>query len=173
MSNELAIKDPNQLSIEPTARSSGEFAKPDKTRQPNAVILEPKQEKAVELMLVGVSDTEIAKKLKVTRQTVNYWRNQDIDFIYELQMRRNQIWEGYRDEMSNLFKLAVEEIKKSLKSKDPKIRLQVAMQIVRLPALQENLKNKALADPKNIKEERFQAAFHQALDEVTTELGYK
>ena len=120
MSNELAPKDTNQLKNEMTIRSSAEFAKPDKTRQLNAVILEPKQEKAVELMLTGASDSEIAKKLKVTRQTVNYWRNQDIDFIYELQMRRNQIWEGYRDELSDLYKLAVEEVKKSLKSKDPK-----------------------------------------------------
>jgi hypothetical protein len=126
-----------------------------------------------ELMLAGISDTEIAKKLKVTRQTVNYWRNQDIDFIYELQMRRNQIWEGYRDELSDLFKLAVEEVKKSLKSKDPKIRLQVAMQIVRLPALQENLKNKAAADPKTIEQQRFDAALHIALSEVTEEMGYK
>ena len=98
-------------------------------------------------MLVGVSDTEIAKKLKVTRQTVNYWRNQDFDFIYELQMRRNQIWESHRDELIDLYKMAVEEVKKSFKSKDPKIRLQVAMQILRLPALQENLKNKAPTAP--------------------------
>ena len=40
MSNELVPKDPNQLKIEP---SSGEFAKPDKTRQVNAAILGPKQ----------------------------------------------------------------------------------------------------------------------------------
>jgi len=172
MSNELALNEPDRQKIEPTASSSDEFAKPDKTRQLNAVILEPKQEKAVELMLAGVSDTEIAKKLKVTRQTVNYWRNQDIDFIYELKMRRDQLWESNRDETSNLYKLAVEEIKKSLKSKDPKIRLQVAMQIVRLPALQENLKNKAPADRKTIEQERFDSALHIALGELTEELGY-
>jgi DNA-binding CsgD family transcriptional regulator len=143
----------------------------DKTRQQNAIILEPKQEKAVELMLTGYSDTEIAKKINITRQTVNYWRNQDRDFIYELQMRRNQIWEGYRDDLSDLYKLAVEEIKKNLKSKDPKIRLQIAMQIVRLPALQENLKNKASGDPKTIKEAREKADLSQALAEVTEELG--
>ena len=217
MSNELALKDPNQQKIEP---KSGEFAKPDKTRQPNdvilgpkqvpdnnipatplrsavgyrgasgiyaqrpcaelrktrqanAVILEPKQEKAVEYMLAGASDSEIAKKLKVTRQTVNYWRNQDFDFIYELQMRRNQLWEGYRDELSDLYKMAVEEVKKSFKSKDPKIRLQVAMQILRLPALQENLKSKAPTDRKTIEAERYQSALSIALSEVTEELGYK
>ena len=144
----------------------------DKTRQANAVILEPKQEKAVEYMLAGASDSEIAKKLKVTRQTVNYWRNQDFDFIYELQMRRNQLWEGYRDELSDLYKMAVEEVKKSFKSKDPKIRLQVAMQILRLPALQENLKNKAPTDRKTIEAERYQSALSIALGEVTEELGY-
>ena len=123
-------------------------------------------------MLAGVSDTEIAKKLKVTRQTVNYWRNQDIDFIYELQMRRSQVRDSCRDELIDLYKVAIEEIKKGLKNKDPKIRLQVAMQIVRLPALQENLKNKALADPKIIKAERFEADLRQALNEVTKEFGY-
>jgi DNA-binding CsgD family transcriptional regulator len=143
-----------------------------KTQQANAVILEPKQEKAVEYMLAGASDSEIAKKLKVTRQTVNYWRNQDFDFIYELQMRRNQLWEGYRDKLSDLYKMAVEEVKKSFKSKDPKTRLQVAMQILRLPALQENLKSKAPTDRKTIEKERFDSALHIALSEVTEEMGY-
>jgi DNA-binding CsgD family transcriptional regulator len=142
-----------------------------KTRQSNDLILEPKQKKAVEYMLAGTSDTEIAKKLNVTRQTVNYWRNQDLDFIYELQIRRSQIWESCRDELIDLYKEAIQEIKKSLKNKDPKIRLQVSMQIVRLPVIQDNLKNKALPDPKTIEEERFQAAFHQALAEVTKDVG--
>ena len=172
MSNELALKDPNRQKIEPSASSSGEFAKPDKTRQSNAVILEPKQEKAVELMLAGVSDTEIAKKLKVTRQTVNYWRNQDIDFIDELKLRRSQVWDGCRDELVDLYKAAVQEIKMSLKNKDPKIRLQAAMQIIRLPALQENLKNKAGADQNNHQEKKLSPELRQALDEVTKELGY-
>ena len=46
------------------------------------------------------------------------------------------------------------------------------MQIVRLPALQENLRNKALADPKTIEKERFDSALHIALGELTTEMGY-
>jgi hypothetical protein len=165
MPNELAIKAPNQLKIQP---APSEF----KCLQQNAIILEPKQEKALEYMLAGISDSEIAKKLNVTRQTVNYWRNQDRDFIYELQMRRNQLWEGYRDELSDLYKMAVEEVKKSFKSKDPKIRLQMAMQILRLPALQENLKNKAPVDRKTIEKERFDSALHIALGEVTEELGF-
>jgi DNA-binding CsgD family transcriptional regulator len=207
MSNEIALKDPNQIKNNLVVRNPSEFAKPDKTRQQNgektpiptvprvdpvvlrgsppsshtegydktrqanAIILEPKQEKAVELMLTGASDNEIGKKLNVTRQTVNFWRNQDRDFIYELQMRRNQLWEGYRDELSDLFKLAVEEVKKSFKSKDPKIRLQIAMQILRLPALQENLKNKSLSDPKTLNEQREKADLSQALAEVTKDLG--
>ena len=43
MSNELVTQDPNRQKIEPTKSSSGEFAKPDKTRQANTAILEPKQ----------------------------------------------------------------------------------------------------------------------------------
>jgi hypothetical protein len=164
MPNELALQGPNQLKIQP---APSEFI----SHQQNAIILEPKQEKAVEYMLAGISDSEIAKKLNVTRQTVNYWRNQDRDFIYELQMRRNQLWEGYRDELSDLYKLAVEEIKKSMKSKDPKIRLQLAMQILRLPALQENLKNKSISDLKTLNEQREKADLSQALADVTKELG--
>jgi predicted DNA-binding protein YlxM (UPF0122 family) len=165
MPNELALQGPNQLKIQP---APSEFI----SHQQNAIILEPKQEKAVEYMLAGISDSEIAKKLNVTRQTVNYWRNQDRDFIYELQMRRNQLWEGYRDELSDLYKLAVEEIKKSMKSKDPKIRLQLAMQILRLPALQENLKNKSMSDRKTIEAERVQSVLSIALNEVTEEFGF-
>ena len=47
------------------------------------------------------------------------------------------------------------------------------MQIVRLPALQENLKNKVLADPKTFEPERLGSALTIALNEVTTEMGFK
>ena len=43
--------------------------------------LNEKQEMAIELALTGMSDGEIAKRVKVSRQWVNTWRNHSTVFI--------------------------------------------------------------------------------------------
>jgi len=135
--------------------------------------LTPQQEIAIEMMMDGKKDLEISKRLKMRRPTINEWRNHNMDFIYELQMRRSQVWEKQRDKMSRAVDKAFDILIKNLDNKDEKIQLAVAMQLVRMTGVQENLKNKALADPKTIKAERFEADLRQALEEVTKEFGYE
>jgi FixJ family two-component response regulator len=50
--------------------------------------LNKKQNLAIELVMKGMTDIQIAERVGVSRQSVNIGRNQDMDFIQELQERR-------------------------------------------------------------------------------------
>jgi len=50
--------------------------------------LNTKQKLAIDLVLVGLSDREIAKRARVSRKTINTWRNHDEDFRALLAERR-------------------------------------------------------------------------------------
>ncbi len=145
--------------------------KADKTGHLFENELSPKQETAIEMMLDGRTDLEISHRLKMRRQTINEWRNHNMDFIYELQMRRNQLWEKHRDKMSRAVEKAFDILIKNLDNKDEKIQLAVAMQLVRMTGVQENLKNKTPMDRNTMEANKLDAALKQALEEVTKELG--
>jgi len=94
-----------------------------------------KQELAIEMIIDGKSDQEIARRIKVTRQTVNYWKNKDIDFKVELELRRDVVWQKQRDELTALSHKAIEVIRKNLDNKNQAIQLKAAMELLRMPAL--------------------------------------
>jgi hypothetical protein len=133
--------------------------------------LTPQQEIAIQMMLDGKTDVAISKRLKMRRQTINEWRNHNLDFIAELQLRRNQVWEKQRDKMSRAVDKAFDILIQNLDNEDEKIKLAVAMQLVRMTGVQENLKNKTPLDAKTSEENKFHTALKQALGEVTEELG--
>jgi hypothetical protein len=78
---------------------------------------------------------------------------------------------GMRDKMSRVVDKAFDILIKNLDNKDEKIQLAVAIQLVRMTGVQENLKNRNPMDPKTIEAERDQSALIIALSEVTVELG--
>lgn len=146
--------------------------KPDKNGHLMRNELTPQQEIAIEMMMDGKKDLEISKRLKMRRPTINEWRNHNMDFIYELQMRRSQVWEKQRDKMSRAVDKAFDILIKNLDNKDEKIQLAVAMQLVRMTGVQENLKNKNPMDLKTFEANKFNSDLKQALEEVTTEMGF-
>ena len=87
------------------------------------------------MIIDGKSDQEIARRIKVTRQTVNYWKNKDIDFKVELELRRDVVWQKQRDELTALSHKAIEVIRKNLDNKNQAIQLKAAMELLRMPAL--------------------------------------
>ena len=172
--NHEIIKRGELLTQQPNDKTNGfNRTKADKNGHLMRNELSPQQEIAIEMMMDGKTDLEISKRLKMRRQTINEWRNHNMDFISELQLRRSQVWEKQRDKMSRAVDKAFDILIKNLDNKDEKIRLAVAMQLVRMTGVQENLKNKALTDPRTIQAERFEADVRQALREVTKEFGYE
>jgi len=101
--------------------------------------LNSKQDEALGLALMGKTDTEIARRVGVSRVTVNQWRNHDEDFVNELRNRRKQLWDRQREGLLVLCGKAMEVLGKSLASPDEKVRLRAAMELLRMPAIQENL----------------------------------
>jgi FixJ family two-component response regulator len=62
--------------------------------------LTQKQERALEMVVRGCSDVEVARKVGVSRQIINSWRNHDTGFQYELEVRRQAVREKHQDKMN-------------------------------------------------------------------------
>ncbi len=94
--------------------------------------LKSKQEMAVELIANGKTDLEVAKAIQVGRQTVNEWKNHDVEFQLDLQIRRREIIFALRDKLNELVMTSMGIIQKNLENKDPKVQLNVALQIMKM-----------------------------------------
>ena len=92
--------------------------------------LNSKQIKAIPLLVTGMSDNEVAEQVGVSRQTVNKWKNQDDDFIYELNKQRSEIWNQFGDLYRSLIPKAIKTLEECLDSEDPKMRLGAARMIL-------------------------------------------
>ena len=103
------------------------MAKTDRTRQ-----LTGEQESALDLLVTGRSDREVAEALGIPRQTVAEWRNRDALFAAELNARRNALWRGYLDRMRSMVGRALDELEAGLGEQDPKVRQAAALHILKL-----------------------------------------
>ena len=79
------------------------MAKVDKCRQ-----LSIEQENAIDLLLQGKSDREVAEAVGVSRQTVTEWRNGNALFAAELNRRRREVWGGQTERLRQLIAQAGE-----------------------------------------------------------------
>ena len=86
---------------------------PDDSRQ-----LNPRQLNAIELIVQGKNDREVAEAVGVTRQTTWEWRQRNPDFIAALNDRRQQIWGGQTDRLRGLVARAVDVLEGELDGGD-------------------------------------------------------
>ena len=89
------------------------------------------QENAIDLLVAGKSDREVAETVDVNRSTVNQWRNHDPLFVAELNARRKEIWGSQCERLRNLVKQAVDVLEEGLNSEDEKVRLNAAIHILK------------------------------------------
>jgi hypothetical protein len=94
--------------------------------------LNEKQALAVELAVRGISDVEIAKKIGVSRQIINSWRNHDAGFMYALATRRQALREKQQDRLNALVDKSIRIVELALEKGDEKTQLQTAMFVLRL-----------------------------------------
>jgi len=85
------------------------LTKPDKTRHLEGAPREltVAQLNAVDLLVAGQSDREVAATVGVTRQTVGGWRNYNPWFRAELTRRRNEVWRTSGDRLRALIPKAL------------------------------------------------------------------
>ncbi len=84
--------------------------------------LSPKQQRAFDLALQGLSVGEVAKRCQVTRQTVNEWRNQNMVFMEALQNQRERLREYQMDRMNALVDEGLEVLHGALRRENENTR---------------------------------------------------
>lgn len=85
------------------------MAEADKTGQLNV-----KQKNAIDLLLQGQNDREVAEAVGVSRQTVTEWRNGNAVFAAELNRRRQEVWGGQQERLRGLVAKAVDVLEEQL-----------------------------------------------------------
>ncbi|GAB6186472.1 helix-turn-helix domain-containing protein [Thermopirellula anaerolimosa] len=107
------------------------MTKSDKTRQ-----LRIAQRNAIELLLTGKTDQEVAEAVGVTRQTVSVWRNQDVFFRTALEARQKEIWGSHVDRLRQLVGRAVEVLEANLlQEEDRGLRQSAAVHVLKCVGL--------------------------------------
>ena len=106
------------------------MAKADKNGQ-----LSIEQENAIDLLLMGKSDREVASAVKVSRQTVNLWRNHDTGFAAALDSKRHDVWGTQLERLRALVSKAVDVLADDLESPNLKLRQSAAVHILRAVGL--------------------------------------
>jgi hypothetical protein len=91
--------------------------------------LSQKQIQALPLIAPGLTDEAVAESVGVTRQTVNKWKNHDLEFKDFLDYERVQLWQSYQDRSRALFPKALKILEDSLESENERIRVTVALAI--------------------------------------------
>jgi len=130
--------------------------------------LNERQMIALDLVVSGLPDSEIAKRVGVSRQWVNTWRNHDSEFIYELALRRQAMREMHQDSLNELIAGAIQVVKEALDSPDEKTRFKAAALVLKVSGMQGYMK----PDKQPSKEEDVVSILSSAIGEVAKDLGF-
>jgi len=90
---------------------------------------------AIDLLVTGASDREVAEAVGVHRSTVWEWRTKNPYFIAELNKRRKEVWGRCVDKLRNLLPKALDTLEKELANPDCKDRGKIALEVLRLAGL--------------------------------------
>ena len=127
--------------------------------------LSVKQELALELILCGMNDGEIAERAGVSRQTINTWRNHDEDFRMLLAGRREAARERHRSELSGLVSEAVGVMRRAILEGDLLTRLLAVQALLRMSGLQEAVQTEKLPSQVDIITELLIEAIRKVVQE--------
>ena len=86
--------------------------------QATAAILSLKQHYAIELLLIGKSDVEIAELVEVESNIIWQWRNQNPEFIIATSALRAAAWEGSVERLKRLMEQALDVVEKAVARDD-------------------------------------------------------
>ena len=76
------------------------------------------QENAIDLLLIGKSDREVAETIGVHRMTVQQWRTAHPLFMATLAQRRETLFSGAVDRLRSLLSKAIDNIAKAIEDGD-------------------------------------------------------
>ena len=93
------------------------------------------QKNAIDLLLTGKNDRQVAEFVGVERVTVNNWRNRKPEFIDELNRRRHELFEGEMDRLRSLISSSVDALTECINSTDERVKLTAANSLLKLLGL--------------------------------------
>ena len=102
---------------------------------PDNLTLSPSQELAIDALLTGKRDREVAEIVGVTRQTINEWRNKNLLFAEELARRRREIFAETHKRLQILSEKAIDVLESNLDCDDPKTAIKAAQLILKFAAV--------------------------------------
>jgi hypothetical protein len=100
--------------------------KPSKSQQkPTFKLLSIEQQNAIDLLILGTSDKEVAEAMGVNRTTIWEWRTAHPIFMATLERRRAEVWRQPQERLRSLMSKAVENIGQAVASADLKASIEV------------------------------------------------
>lgn len=97
-------------------------AKPNKTQHKEALSIE--QLNAIDLLVLGKTDKEVAEAVGVHRCTVTSWRLYNPYFQAELNRRRKEVWGAAVDRFRSLLLKALDTVEKALDEGDARTAIE-------------------------------------------------
>ena len=82
--------------------------------QANSTILSLKQHYAMELLLIGKSDAEIAALIGVDSEIIGQWQNQDAEFVVAINALRAAAWEDSVARLKRLMSHALDVVEEAV-----------------------------------------------------------
>lgn len=79
-----------------------------------SALLSLKQHYAIELLLIGKTDAEVAALIGVDSEIVGQWRNQDSEFVVAINALRAAAWEGSVARLKRLMSRALDVIEEAI-----------------------------------------------------------
>ena len=91
--------------------------------------LTDKQRLAVDCIVQGLTDHQVAKEIGAARETVCRWRKNNPAFIAVLNQRRMALWHASKDRMRRNIALALDVLETALKAGDVRVALEFVKRV--------------------------------------------
>ena len=92
--------------------------------------LTPEQLNAIDLLILGKTDREVAEAVGVRRETVTKWHKNPF-FSAELSIRREELWSDAKLRLKSLAHEAVNVLTRGLSSQDEKVAMTAAVHVLK------------------------------------------
>ena len=103
------------------------------TDQDNLTVM---QEKAIQLLMTGLTDQAVADQLGLARQTVCNWRHNEAAFAARFNVERQDLWSTHREKLRSLVAQAVDVLAEDMAAKlEPKLRQSAAIHVLKAVGL--------------------------------------
>ena len=102
------------------------------TNQDNLTVM---QEKAIQLLMTGLSDQAVADELDIARQTVNNWKNKHRVFVMELERQQKELRRESQRQLWGLIADSIDVLRQSLVSDNERIRQSTAVHVLKASGL--------------------------------------